>query len=207
MGKNLGYSVNNVLFDNTGNAAVPVITTIKTILSTALNTQDVAGMVTYINTLTPVLDVGLSEIVKFIVSDNNQIYELILRGRSFGVDQPAITSNDLIYFKNITDYVKTGSVNTVYKDDFIADATKKFIVPENIMITNVFINFISAKAGDWNQAENEITVTTAQENDSIILTGNRFIENIINTVILTSPNNNNYKLIVSDTGVLGTEEI
>jgi hypothetical protein len=77
---------------NVGNAT----TTIKSILSTALATQNVAGFVTYLNALTPVLVVGANETVKYKTTDTGRVFELLLRGRSFGVGQPAITAADVL---------------------------------------------------------------------------------------------------------------
>jgi hypothetical protein len=73
-----------------------VVTTVKTILSTALATQDIAGFVSYINTLAAPLVVGANEIVEYKTSDTGRVFELLLRGRSFGVGQPAITAADVI---------------------------------------------------------------------------------------------------------------
>lgn len=73
-----------------------VITTVKTIVSTALGTQNVAGFVTYINALNPVLVVGANETVTYKTSDTGRVFELLLRGRSFGVGQPAIVAADVI---------------------------------------------------------------------------------------------------------------
>ncbi|RTY71562.1 hypothetical protein [Flavobacterium sp. LB2P53] len=73
-----------------------ITTTVKPILSTALATQNVAGFVTYINALNPVLVVGASEIVKYNLTDTGRIFELNLRGRSFGVGQAAIVAADVL---------------------------------------------------------------------------------------------------------------
>lgn len=70
-------------------------TTVKPILSTALATQNVAGFVTYINALNPVLVVASNEIVKFQTTDTGRLFELKLRGRSFGVGQAAIVAADV----------------------------------------------------------------------------------------------------------------
>jgi hypothetical protein len=79
-----------------------VTTTIKTILSTVLVTQNVTGFVSYINSLNPVLVVGTNEIVKYTTSDTGRVFQLNLRGRSFGTGQPAITTSDVI---EITDFL------------------------------------------------------------------------------------------------------
>ncbi|WP_196216509.1 hypothetical protein, partial [Flavobacterium sp. LC2016-01] len=73
-----------------------ITTTVKTIVSTVLATQNTAGFVTYINALNPVLVVGPNEIVKFTTSDTGRTFELNLRGRSFGIGQPAITTANVI---------------------------------------------------------------------------------------------------------------
>ncbi|WP_281322892.1 hypothetical protein [Flavobacterium aestivum] len=73
-----------------------IITTVKSILSTALSSQDVAGFVTYLNALTPVLVVGANEIVEYKTTDTGRVFKLLLRGRSFGVGQAAIVAADVI---------------------------------------------------------------------------------------------------------------
>ncbi|MFE3868686.1 hypothetical protein ACFX5E_11455 [Flavobacterium sp. LS2P90] len=73
-----------------------ISTTVKPILSTALTTQNVAGFVTYINALNPVLVVGASEIVKYNLTDTGRVFELNLRGRSFGTGQPAIVAANVL---------------------------------------------------------------------------------------------------------------
>lgn len=72
-----------------------VTTTVKTILSTALTTQNTAGFVTYINALNPVLVVGANEIVKYTTTDTGRTFQINLRGRSFGIGQPAIGTSDV----------------------------------------------------------------------------------------------------------------
>jgi hypothetical protein len=79
-----------------------ITTTVKPILSTALGTQNVAGFVTYINALNPVLVVGANEIVKYNLTDTGRVFELNLRGRSFGVGQPAIVAADIL---EVTDFL------------------------------------------------------------------------------------------------------
>lgn len=77
-------------------AVTNVTTTVKSILSTALATQNVAGFVTYLNALTPVLVVGANETVTYKTTDTGRVFELLLRGRSFGVGQAAIVAADVI---------------------------------------------------------------------------------------------------------------
>ena len=72
-----------------------VTTTVKTITSASLTTQDVAGFVAYINALAVVLVVGANEIVEYQLSDTGRLFKLLLRGRSFGVGQPAIVAADV----------------------------------------------------------------------------------------------------------------
>lgn len=77
-------------------------TTVKTIVSTVLATQNVAGFVTYINNLAVVLVVGANEIVKYQTTDTGRVFELKLRGRSFGVGQAAIVATDVL---EVTDFL------------------------------------------------------------------------------------------------------
>ncbi|MEA9414394.1 hypothetical protein [Flavobacterium sp. PL02] len=70
-------------------------TTIKSISSTALITQNVAGFVTYINALNPVLNVGVNETVKF-KTDTGRIFELLLNDRNFGVGESPIVASDVL---------------------------------------------------------------------------------------------------------------
>ncbi len=72
-----------------------VTTTVKTITSASLATQDVAGFVAYINALAIVLVVGANEIVEYQLSDTGRLFKLLLRGRSFGVGQAAIVAADV----------------------------------------------------------------------------------------------------------------
>lgn len=72
-----------------------VTTTVKTITSASLTTQDVAGFVAYINALAVVLVVGANEIVEYQLSDTGRLFKLLLRGRSFGVGQAAIVAADV----------------------------------------------------------------------------------------------------------------
>ena len=92
----------DALTTTVSNISSNVVTTIKPILSTALATQNVAGFITYINALNPVLVVGTSEIVKYNLTDTGRIFELNLRGRSFGTGQPAIVAADVL---EVTDFL------------------------------------------------------------------------------------------------------
>ena len=92
----------DALTTTVSNISSNVVTTIKPIFSTALASQNVAGFVTYINALNPVLVVGTSEIVKYNLTDTGRVFELNLRGRSFGVGQPAIVAADVL---EVTDFL------------------------------------------------------------------------------------------------------
>jgi hypothetical protein len=101
MGKTLKGLI-DALTTTVANLSFSVVTTSKPILSTALATQNVAGIVTYINALSPVLVVATNEIVKFNTTDTGRVFELKLRGRSFGVGQPAIVAADVF---EVTDFL------------------------------------------------------------------------------------------------------
>lgn len=124
---------------DTGLQGVPgtpagVVTTVKSILSTALATQNVAGMVDYINALTPVLVVANNEIIKYQVSDTGQLFELNLRGRSFGVGQIAITDSDVIEVSS--GVVNTITINTAVSVDTNTTVSGKGQQGKNVKISN-----------------------------------------------------------------------
>lgn len=78
-----------------------VVITVKEMLSTEILTHDVAGIVQYINALSVVLSVASNEIVDFYITNTNQIFRLKLRGRSFGVGEPAISDSNVYMIKDI----------------------------------------------------------------------------------------------------------
>ncbi|SDX12413.1 hypothetical protein [Flavobacterium degerlachei] len=101
MGKSLKGLI-DALSTTVGNITSNVVTTFKPILSTALTAQNTAGIVAYINALNPVLAVAANEIVKFNTTDTGRVFELRLRGRSFGVGQAAIVAADVL---DVTDFL------------------------------------------------------------------------------------------------------
>ncbi|MRX70258.1 hypothetical protein SAMN06265349_101740 [Flavobacterium resistens] len=78
-----------------GDMSIGLTQTLKTITSANLTTQDVAGFVSYINALNPVLVVASNEIVEYQLSDTGRTFKLLLNGRSFGIGQPAITTSNV----------------------------------------------------------------------------------------------------------------
>lgn len=72
-----------------------IITTVTPILSSDLATQDVAGMVTYINALNPNVVVAANEILRFHVTDTGQLFEFNLHGVTVGLGQTAIVVDDV----------------------------------------------------------------------------------------------------------------
>jgi hypothetical protein len=94
---NFGQVTNIVNANN-----VNIITTVRNISSTLLSTQNATGFVAYLNSVTPNIAVGINEILKFQLTDTGRVFELNLRGRSFGVGQPAIVAANVI---EITDFL------------------------------------------------------------------------------------------------------
>jgi hypothetical protein len=78
-----------------------VLNTIIDLESINLASQDVDGLVGYLNELSPIITVSSSEIVKFRVSNTGQVFELLLNGRSFGSGEPAIEAIDVVVIKDI----------------------------------------------------------------------------------------------------------
>jgi hypothetical protein len=71
-----------------------VTTTVTNIVSSALSSQTSAGMATWINTHS--FTVATNEIKQFHVTDTGQVFELLLRGRSFGSATPAVSYIDVL---------------------------------------------------------------------------------------------------------------
>jgi hypothetical protein len=94
MGKTLKGLIDALTTSISGKMST-IITTVKTITSANLTTQDAAGFVAYVNTLGAPLVVGANEIVEYQLSDTGRVFKLLLRGRSFGTGQPAITAADV----------------------------------------------------------------------------------------------------------------
>lgn len=72
-----------------------------------------------------------------------------------------------------TDWVFLNTVNNipiVYANDFIADSSKQFTVPEGIYIKNAFLNNISVNASDRSQIGQVVTITSSQVGDLVTLT-------------------------------------
>lgn len=120
-----------------------VLVTVKEILSTDLATQNVAGIVTYINALNPVLVVAANEIVQYSVTDTSQIFQLLLNGRSFGVGQSAITSTNILEVRAIPSLAGTSNLTTIIRNTTVYsitstgndDAVATLLIPANTFNT------------------------------------------------------------------------
>lgn len=84
---------------------------------------------------------------------------------STGINTDPILGTDWVIVK------KLDIIPLVFHQDFYADASQQFTVPEGILIENVFINFVSAAGADWNQLGQIITVTSSITGDFVTLTG------------------------------------
>lgn len=82
-----------------------------------------------------------------------------------GINSEPSLGNDWIIVK------KLDIVPLVFHQDFYADITQEFTIPEGILIENVFINFVSAAGADWSQSGTTVTVTSSIVGDFITLTG------------------------------------
>lgn len=69
---------------------------IKTLTSTNLATQDLAGFLTYINALSPNLVISASEVYDFQVTDTGQVFRLYKNGVTVGVGQTAIVAGEVV---------------------------------------------------------------------------------------------------------------
>ena len=66
---------------------------------------------------------------------------------------------------------KQDVVPVIYHDDFIDSGTHEFIIPDGILIQNVFLNGVTANGADWSQTGTLVSVTSAQTDDLVTLTG------------------------------------
>jgi hypothetical protein len=96
-----------------------VVTSVTDILSSALATQTSAGMATWINANS--FAVATNEIRQFHVTDTGQVFELLLRGRSFGSATPAISYIDVL------DYGALGDENWSKTGDNIRNTNTAFV--------------------------------------------------------------------------------
>jgi hypothetical protein len=94
------YDVDNNRYSYSGIITTNITTTVTNIVSSALASQNSAGMATWINSNS--FTVANNEIKQFQVTDTGQVFELLLRGRSFGSATPAISYIDVL------DYGGTG---------------------------------------------------------------------------------------------------
>ena len=86
-----------------GDIPLPVSGVITTTLQLAsIPTESVAGFVTYLNTLATPLVLASNEIFKLQLTASGRVFELRLRGRSFGVGQAAIVASDVL---DVTDFL------------------------------------------------------------------------------------------------------
>lgn len=73
---------------------------------------------------------------------------------------------DVIYTRNSLGEIE----QPPYKEDFIADETQNFIVPNGVKIKNVSLNRAGAYANEWYQTGNTITVTSSVIDDKVTIT-------------------------------------
>lgn len=98
--------------------------------------------------------------INTVVSYVGSIYQ-----NSTGANSDPLLGNDWVMVK------KLDVIPLVFHQDFYADASKEFYVPEGILIENAFLNFISAAGADWSQSGTIVTVTSSVEGDLVTLTG------------------------------------
>ncbi|QYS85402.1 hypothetical protein JJC03_09135 [Flavobacterium oreochromis] len=65
-------------------------------LSTSLSTQDIAGIVKYLNTLVPDIIIPANSILKVIVTDTGQMFEVKVNNRVIGKNKSELFANEVI---------------------------------------------------------------------------------------------------------------
>lgn len=95
-----------------------------------------------------------------VVTLNLNIYQ-----NTTGINTNPILNQDWILIR------KSELAIVQFHEDFIADETAVFEVPEGISIGNVFINAVSAKGSDWSQTLNIVNISGLVIGDLVTLTG------------------------------------
>lgn len=95
-----------------------------------------------------------------VVTLNSNIYQ-----NTTGINTNPILNQDWILIR------KSELAIVQFHEDFIADETGVFEVPEGIYIGNVFINTVSAKGSDWSQTLNIVEISGLVVGDLVTLTG------------------------------------
>lgn len=95
-----------------------------------------------------------------VVTFNSSIYQ-----NTSGINTNPMLNIDWVVLK------KAELAIIQFHNDFIADATSSFVVPEGISIGNVFVNSVAAKGADWTQALNTVSISGLQIGDLVTLTG------------------------------------
>ena len=83
-----------------GTGTSNIITSVTNIVSSALSSQTSAGMASWVNSHS--FSVAINEIKQFHVTDTGQVFELLLRGRSFGSSTPAISYIDILDYGDLS---------------------------------------------------------------------------------------------------------
>ncbi len=84
-------------------AAGDIITTTLPVLLSDLTTPDTEGIRAYINDLSPNVVVAANEILRFKITDTEQLFELNLHGVTVGLGQTAITEDDVTSYNDFWD--------------------------------------------------------------------------------------------------------
>lgn len=102
----VSWSVGDSLFYNgtdwvlRANNNQSLTSTVTSLSSSSLSSQDATGLKNYINALVSPFTVASTEELFFVITESNQVFKLKLRGRSFGGSEPDITETDLIELNN-----------------------------------------------------------------------------------------------------------
>ncbi len=93
--------------------------TLKTITSANIATQDIAGLLLYVNSAAS-YSIAFNETVKYHVTDTGQIFELLVNGVSVGSGQPALTSSQVLIIKRGFVGIKQGDFSILTHATYFA---------------------------------------------------------------------------------------
>ena len=167
------FKVNDVVAYNgstwyrlVNNNQSPVLTTNTNITSADLSTQDVAGFVSYINALNPIITLVDYDIRNYTVTDTGQKFQLLLRGRSFGFSEPAIAALNVLEISPVllTQISITTSVSittATLSSNGISQFGKHVLIKNGVNAINITVDGVDSLPTTY-QKEGTGTITFVQ---------------------------------------------
>jgi len=156
----------------------------ETITSSSLSSFDVTGALAYLNAKSPNIVIGANSLLKLVVSDIGQVFEIKVNNRTIGTGQTALTSSDILEIspeqsfevsrwtftdfytsQNNSNFLIGASVNSGVVDAPTYTSTSKDNFPSSILISSGvsnnggyrFTGFASGSSGGGIKAQKGLT--------------------------------------------------